>query len=1061
MTAAPQTARGGDAATADGSVPGPRRRGSIALLLAGLTGLVATLCALALPFAPMSVNEPTVTWPRDPGRPEPTLLTLTAYRPLALDATFTCAAARQAQTSAASPAGGVVLATTEPLFPETGTVGLVVTARDERVQVRAMGRLLVDEPLAADCSYTIIGTGTGVPAYQLATPDPLDPDAPDLSRFAGPDDAVLTVARDGTELARASGPQLPSVDMLTTTATAVEPGGLQVTLAVDDEFTSSPTVFKYVLIGLLAAMLLATAALLVWVDRRVPRAPLMAQRWRLATPRVVDVVVPAVVLFWMLVAPATDDDGYYAAMARNARVSGEIGNYYQLHDQNFTPFTWFYYVLAWWQGIVGDAPVLQRVLAVVFGLLTWVVLRRIVAEGTESLADDHPRLRVAAPVVLAVVFLAWWLPQDMGVRPETVVCLCGAVVLYAVLVAERRKRLALAWLAFAVAGLGFAAHPTGLTLFAPLLAGLPLLWQVIAVPGDPVATGLRAFAVATGGMVAPLLAFIDGGLRDFLRGQTLFLSIQAQENWTTEIQRYMFLLTANPMGNYAKRAAVLLCLVALVWFAVLAVAARTRRVALPTPLWLTGSTTALAFAALWLTPSKWTHHFGALAGVGSAFLALFLVLAVPITRSVLDSHRLPVGVVAAAGVSFVVAIALGWHGPNDWPYAWLDGVRRPEFPPAISHVVLDGPLLWALVLGVVALVLVLAGRGRDRRMAALTAVPVVVVASLAGTTIYMVGTFGLAAVQGVPRSSLWAQSLADPTASQCVAAGATEVLDPYTALPLPEAVGLPVPSPGAAFVVNGGYYPGNRPQGAAASRTWGSLVARDGRSADATVGSTTTPWYDLAGRGPNDAVTVLAAGSLTEGTTLTAEYGRRAGDAVEALGTEALVDTARSPSWRTLTPQPPTGADVMRLIAVDEAVAIHGWLAFSAPALAQPVTLSTFLPPEAPVGVAWQISFAYPCQRQVGIVNGITEPAAFAVLYGDGGALTGMLDATWQISRGGAFAQVPRSQSVLQLATVRPVDPNVEVYVFGSDLGRDRYTLTEGRRTTGGAATDVPARTVG
>ena len=103
-----------------------------------------------------------------------------------------------------------------------------------------------------------------------------------------------------------------------------------------------------------------------------------------------------------------------------------------------------------------------------------------------------------------------------------------------------------------------------------------------------------------------------------------------------------------------------LCLVALVWFAVLAVAARTRRVALPTPLWLTGSTTALAFAALWLTPSKWTHHFGALAGVGSAFLALFLVLAVPITRSVLDSHRLPVGVVAAAGVSFVVAIALGW-----------------------------------------------------------------------------------------------------------------------------------------------------------------------------------------------------------------------------------------------------------------------------------------------------------------------------------------------------------------------------------------------------------------
>ena len=170
-------------------------------------------------------------------------------------------------------------------------------------------------------------------------------------------------------------------------------------------------------------------------------------------------------------------------------------------------------------------------------------------------------------------------------------------------------------------------------------------------------------------MVAPLLAFVDGGLRDFLRGQAIFLSIQAQENWTTEIQRYDFLLTQIPMGNYAKRAAVLLCLVALVWFAVLAAAARMRRVPLPAALWLAGSTTALAFAALWLTPSKWTHHFGALAGVGSAFLALFLALAVPTVRSVLGSGRLSYGVVAAAAGSFVVAIALGWHGPNVWPYA--------------------------------------------------------------------------------------------------------------------------------------------------------------------------------------------------------------------------------------------------------------------------------------------------------------------------------------------------------------------------------------------------------
>src|SRR5689334_25390701 len=55
---------------------GPYRGRRLYALLAGLTGLVAVVCALALPFAPLSVNAPTVSWPRDPARPEPTLLNL-------------------------------------------------------------------------------------------------------------------------------------------------------------------------------------------------------------------------------------------------------------------------------------------------------------------------------------------------------------------------------------------------------------------------------------------------------------------------------------------------------------------------------------------------------------------------------------------------------------------------------------------------------------------------------------------------------------------------------------------------------------------------------------------------------------------------------------------------------------------------------------------------------------------------------------------------------------------------------------------------------------------------
>ena len=1034
--------------------PGPRRQ---TVVLAGLAGLVAVVCALLMPFAPVSVTEPAVSWPRDPARPESTLLTLTAYRPLALDVRFSCDVARLAQVRAP----GVVVSTVLPESPQAGSTGMIVTASGDRVQVRALDRLLLDEPLpAGPCEYRITGESAGLPSFARPPPGPSDPEAPDLDAFAGFGNAELVISRDGRDLVAAPTEQLPDVDVLASSLTGLPAdvaGELAVELRVDDEFTSSPTPRKSALTSELVLALLATAAALTWIDRTAPR---VSRRWRPGWPRVVDLAVPAVLVCWTFVAPATDDDGYFAAQARNAVISGEVGNYYQFYDQSFTPFTWVYQGLGWWQQLAGDAPVPQRIPALVLGLLTWLVLRRFAVAAMVDFAPTRGGVRAASHAVLAVVFLGWWLPHNMGVRPEAVVALCGAATMLAVLVAGRRQRLAVAWLACALAGLGFTAHPTGFTVVAPLLAGLPLLLPLVHVPGHPMATALRVLAVGSGGMVAPLLAFADGALRDFLRGQAIFLSILDQEDWTDEIQRYWFLLSQIPMGNFAKRAAVLACLVALGWFAVLTVAARVRRVALPAPLWLAGSSTALAFAALALTPSKWTHHFGALAGVGPAFLALMLVMAVPLTRQVLRGATLPIGVLVAAAGSFVLAIALAWHGPNAWSYAWLDGVRTPYQPASVRNVTLDNPFLWGLAVVLVALALAASGRRsstRVPRLDALRAVPIVVVASLAATTGYAVGTFGLAAVQGVPRESVWARAFADPTGTDCGAAGAVRVLDPFTAQPLPTGAGLPAPPPPDGFVEGGGYYTGNRPQGSATGRVWGSLVARDGRTAERTVGEMATGWYALpADLEDGAAVTVVAAGTLSDGNSLAAVYGRRSGDSVIPAGTEPLTDTARAPPWRTFVLTPPDGADVVRLDAVDATGAIHGWLAFTAPAAARPVVLQEFLPDEAPVALGWQLAFGYPCQRQPEVVNGITEPPSYAVLWGEE-ARSGLDDIAWQTGRGAVFGQVARTQSVLQLSTVGPVDPHIQVYTFGTRLGRDGYTLSTDRRTVSGASTRMPS----
>jgi hypothetical protein len=1016
----------------------------------GLFGLIGLMCAVLLPSAPVDVETPTVSWPLDATAPRSTLLTTTAHRPLDLDVRFGCDVVRAAQD-----AGGVVLATVLPESPEASTMGLVVTAADGRLQVRAHGRRLLDDAVPpGPCEYRITGQGSGRPVHVAALPSPatrFDPAVPigqatpDPDRFAGPTEAELRIALDGARLAADLAAQLPEVAVLVTDVARVPAAvdaPLSVVLRLDDESASRPGPLKIALIAAVLAALLVTAALLLLADRSVPRP---RRRPGLVPPRIADLVVPGALVLWLVVAPATDDDGYFATQARNAAHSGDVGNYFQLYDQSFAPFTWAYQGLSWWQQLAGYAPVAQRVPALVAGLLTWLVLRRVLAMVLAAAPGSRRRDRIAR-AALAVTFLGWWLPYDMGVRPEGVVALCAAATLHLVLVAGDRERLVAAWAACAVAGAGFVAHPSGVVALAPLVAGLPLLGRCVWVPGDRTATILRGLAVGSGGVTALVLGFADGALRDFLRGQVVTESVYPQDGWAEELERYAFLLDQIPMGSYAKRAAVLACLVALGWFAVLALVARARRVAVPAPLLVAGAATALGFGSLAITPSKWTHHFGSLAGVGSVFLAGILVLGVPLARAALDGRRVPLPLALAVAASVVVTAALAWRGPNSWPYAWLDGMPSAYRPPALGDIALDDPLLWALVLAAAAAALVLVRR-LGRREALLCVAPAVVALSLAASTTYLLSTFTAAAVAGTPRDSVWAGSFADPTGRSCVVGDALRVLDPFTARPLP---GVGPAGPSGIFVVDGGYYPANAPQGTAARRVWGSHVGRDGRSADEPTGTMTTGWYRLPVIPGERRVAVIAAGTLDRGNALTAVYG--AGS--ETVGAQPLTDTAASPSWRTFTLAPPAGADTVRIEATDALAGVHGWLAFSAPVVARPVAVSELVPPTAPVALAWQVAFGFPCLRPSTVVHGLTEPPTFGVLRG-AQPLGGLGDIAWLGGRGGVFAQVLHTQSALQLATVAPADPYLQVYVFDTPLARDAYTLTTTPRSVAGASTAV------
>ncbi|GAA4919410.1 arabinosyltransferase C [Actinomycetospora succinea] len=968
--------------------------------------LVALVCAVLLPLLPVAVNQPVVSWPADPASPQPTALQLTTQRPIALDVRADCTAARAAGASA----DGLLLATMPPQSAETRQSALVATVRGGQLAVLSRGVPLFLGPLpAGDCTLAVTGDQNG-----------------------------MALALDGQVVGRAPPQLLPDVDALVTSVPAAAPGtsaGLDVRLTLDDQFATSPTPVKTAVIVLLVLAVLVALGALVARDRAAGAVLSAGARVR-PRPRVVDAVVPLVLAVWTVIAPMTDDDGYYSAMAANVPFSGYVANYYQLYNQGFTPFTWMYYALSAWQQLVGFAPVVLRLPSLVLGIVCWVLVRAFVARALP--AGTGRGRAVALHAALAIGFLAWWLPFDAGVRAEPVIATAVAASLLSIVVGLERDRWALFGLGVAVASFGATAAPTGFVALAPLLACLPAVWRRMRVGASvPRALG-RLVAVAGPGAFVGLLGFADGSFRDFVRGQQIFLGMQAQESWYSEIARWIFLLddSGGPMGSYAKRVPVLLGLLALACLGLLAAHLRGRGRPMPSRAALAATTLLLGFALLWLTPSKWTHHFGTLAGVGAVVLALAMV-GTPVLLRDLDRDpgrpavRTPV--LVGAGLLLAVLAGLGWHGRNAWPYSWLLGLPDPGERPAVSVVSFDQPAWWILGGLVLAAVAVWVTRRRApdwRPVAGVAAVALTAAAVLLVTTTYLVGGFALATARTMDTWSPWADAVRDPLGRDCGATAAMQVLDPASARPMTPVPGLPSPVPGGSSgFVDGGWFPTSPPPATASDVVRGSFTPPPAGPAsaagnDGTVGAYATPWYAIPDR-PDAAMTTSISGRTGDGNTVRVEYARAEGDRVVPVATRDLGldpgdEAVDSPVWRGILLEegngPPPGADVMRLVAVDASTAPGGWVAFTDPTVQRWSPLADHLVPGEASAVSWQYAFLFPCQRKPVQADGLNEPSTVGVVWGDQ-ELAYRGDGIWQIRRGGLFAQSLRDSEVVGLVT--------------------------------------------
>ncbi|MCD2193314.1 arabinosyltransferase domain-containing protein [Actinomycetospora endophytica] len=1085
----------------------------VARVIAVASALVAVACGVLLPFAPVIQNHPEIRWPVDVARPAPTMLMLTAYQPESFSAQFSCRAAREADGTP----DGYVLTTMSPTSGEFDEKALSIRVRAGTLTVHTGGKDILAERLPpGDCSYQVAGDASRVTVSRDGRP--LGSLAPRLGEV-DPDE-VKNVPPNSTPAAKPISP-LPNIDALSTSLTALPgatPADLSVNVSPDDRYASTPSPFKSGLITatVLAVVLggLATTAA-IYLGRRRTRwreaaldadtvatradldsdgwtPPPWAPRWwaridakilsgltRLrmrGRPRLVDAVVVVALWSWLYLAPLTDDDGYYSAMAANVPFSGYVPNYYQLYNQGFTPFSWPYYLLSWWQQQAGVSPVALRVPSVVLGVITWFAIRVFVARcpGVTHPWREHRWIAFASRAVLGVAFLAWWLPYDVGTRPEPYTAVFAALALAVVAEGVERERMDLLALAVGLGGVGLMTAPTGFICLAPLLAAAPTAWRVIRsrsahwweIPP-------RWLVVIAPGALGALAGFADGTYGDFVRSQQIFAPIQRAQTWYLEFQRYAFLLDeTSRFGAYAKRTAVLLCLLALVWFLVTAVIARVRDLPVPRRLMLSGWTTVLAFVLLLPTPSKPSHHFGAIAGVGAPFLALILVAGPGLVRASVRTVRaregkVPVPAVLASAVAAIAVIALAGHGRNRWGFMWGLGMPSWLDYPSVRGFFLDQPQWWAAILIVLALgvALVTSWRGRGwRPWSLMIAIPMLCTVAMAASTARMVSDFWLSADHTTSTYSPAADAWQDPQATRCGAEQAIDVLTPQrTALVSRDRIPPIGDEPLGQAFVRDAFFPTSRPPAdlPRGLPVWGSfLPPEEGRSPDSRTGSFTTDWFRLPpGSTRDSALTTEVSGRLGEGNSLRLEYGRQVGNGpgVEPLGSSTVRETSDGTDWRTVDmtkSQPPPGdATLVRIVADDTTSDIGGWLAFTAPLAQRWAPMSTVLPRENTYTVAWENAFLFPCIHQPIQQNGVTQTMDGFLGYGEsqGSALA---DFSAQPDNGGIVGNAAREASMTTLKTrlrdFPDTDDNVTLLLFQQPYPSGNYDLVPGSRTVSG-----------
>ncbi|MFD3594098.1 arabinosyltransferase domain-containing protein [Nocardia sp. NPDC058640] len=655
-------------------------------LIALVCGLLGFVLALLTPLLPVRQDRASLDWPQ--AGATSVEAPLVSYVPQRLDAQLPCT-----MLSGLPGAETTTLLTTIPVASGKVDRGLSVTVRDGVVGVQARDVPMLSAPIAEIGGCERISIVSTIEATTV--------------EFVG------AARKDGTPFRNTvTVDKRPQIVGVYTDLPATALTGARLHADIDSRFTSTPTTLKlaamigagvFTLLALIALHLLDTS------DGRRARRFLPRHWWRI-TPT--DVVVVGTLLVWHVIGANTSDDGYILNMARASGPSGYMANYYRWFGVPEAPFGWSYEVLAWMTKI-SDASPWMRLPALAAGLVCWAVISR---EVLPRLGARVRRDKVALWTA-GLVFLAFWLPYDNGLRPEPLIA-AGALLTWCLIErAIATARLLPAALAILVAAFSLAAGPTGLICIAAMIAGTRPVMQIIikraqglrprriaadsevdpaddrpitevdaAKPGraassDSTAVSAPRLSLRTkifryavllapglaSGTLVLIIVFADQTLSTVMEATRVRTLVGPNVAWFDERTRWDSLFMLSPDGSLARRFGVLVMLLCLL-VCILQVLRKGRipGTARGPSVRILGIVFAALFLMMW-TPTKWTHHFGVYAGLAGSLAAL---AAVAVGTNGIKAPRNRA--LFAAAVLFLLAMT--FTGSNGWWYVSSFGV---------------------------------------------------------------------------------------------------------------------------------------------------------------------------------------------------------------------------------------------------------------------------------------------------------------------------------------------------------------------------------------------------